>query len=168
MDFSPCIFNTWLISTSSPPRSFCLIFPSIWLVYLIGLIFYTLWGRTVKLWEEKKNFVCLCCLTLMDSTAHPLKTLLQIHLASDISAANHLPNVLVFLNEECFLPSPHLVKWTTRINSLLHSKDSYGRWAGLCLACQTSRYSKEIMIEYAQGWLSVAIPLLSVRILAWC
>lgn len=113
---------------------------------------------------QKTLFACV--VFTMDPTAHPLKTLLQIHLASDISAANHLPNVLVFLNEECFLPSPHLVKWTTRINSLLHSKDSYGRWAGLCLACQTSRYSKEIMIEYAQGWLSVAIPLLSVRVLA--
>ncbi|KIL70209.1 hypothetical protein M378DRAFT_96610, partial [Amanita muscaria Koide BX008] len=97
----------------------------------------------------------------MDSTTHPLKTLLQLHLATDISAATHLSTVLVVLNEECFSPSPHLTKWTARIHSLLHSKESCGRWAGLCLAYQTSQYSKEILVEYAQGWLSVALPLLS-------
>ncbi|KAF8631610.1 hypothetical protein AX15_002357 [Amanita polypyramis BW_CC] len=96
----------------------------------------------------------------MDVT-HPLRTLLQLHLASDVSAATHLSDALALLNEECFLPSPHLTKWTARINSLLHSKEACGRWAGLCLAYRTSECSKTLMVDYAQGWLSVALPLLS-------
>ncbi|PFH51374.1 hypothetical protein AMATHDRAFT_3040 [Amanita thiersii Skay4041] len=97
----------------------------------------------------------------MDSAAHPLKLLLQLQLATDSLAASQLPYVISSLNYDCFLPSPHIVKWTTRLHSLLHSKDPGGRWAGLCLTYQTSQYSKTIMVDYAQGWLSVALPLLS-------
>ncbi|KAJ3739588.1 rRNA processing/ribosome biogenesis-domain-containing protein [Lentinula detonsa] len=95
----------------------------------------------------------------MDST-HPLKALLNFHLASDTSAVAHLPYILEILNSEHFFPSPHLTKWTARLSSLLHSKESGARWAGLCLAHKTSVYSKSIMIECAQSWLSIAIPIL--------
>ncbi|KAJ3813902.1 rRNA processing/ribosome biogenesis-domain-containing protein [Lentinula aff. lateritia] len=95
----------------------------------------------------------------MDST-HPLKALLNFHLASDASTVVHLPFITGIVTAKHFLPSPHLAKWTSRINSLLHSKDAGARWAGLCLAHRTSICSKLVMIESAQGWLGVAIPLL--------
>lgn len=99
----------------------------------------------------------------MEST-HPLKALLQLQLATDSSAVLHLPYIIASLTSDCFLPSSHLTKWTTRINSLLYSKDAGGRWAGLCIAQKTSDLSRETMIEYAQSWLGVALPMLSVGI----
>ncbi|KAJ3935036.1 MAG: rRNA processing/ribosome biogenesis-domain-containing protein [Lentinula lateritia] len=98
----------------------------------------------------------------MDPT-HPLKALLNFHLASDASAVVHLPFITGVITAKHFLPSPHLAKWTSRINSLLHSKDAGARWAGLCLAHRTSICSKLVMIESAQSWLGVAIPLLSKK-----
>ncbi|KAF9012654.1 rRNA processing/ribosome biogenesis-domain-containing protein [Cyathus striatus] len=92
---------------------------------------------------------------------HLLKLLLQIQLASDISAAQNLPFVLNSLATQSFFPSPHLAKWTTRVNSLLHSKEACARWAGLCIAHKTSVCSRSIMIEFGQSWLGVALPLLS-------
>lgn len=93
--------------------------------------------------------------------AHQLRSLLQLQLASDPSAVLHLPYVLETITPEHFLPSPHTQKWTTRVNSLLHSKDAGARWSGLCLALRTSMYSKSLMMECAQGWVGVALPLLS-------
>ena len=98
----------------------------------------------------------------MEAGQH-LKTLLQIQLASDASAVRHLPFSLTSLTQESFKPSPHLAKWTTRIHTLLHSKDSGARWAGLCLAYKTSILSQNLMVETAQSYLGVALPLLSVR-----
>ena len=99
----------------------------------------------------------------MEAGQH-LKTLLQTQLASDVSAVRHLPFSLTSLTQESFKPSPHLAKWTTRIHALLHSKDSGARWAGLCLAYKTSVLSQNLMIETAQSYLGVALPLLSVRV----
>ncbi|KIK67924.1 hypothetical protein GYMLUDRAFT_36732, partial [Collybiopsis luxurians FD-317 M1] len=95
--------------------------------------------------------------------SHPLKALLNLHLASDNSAVIHLPYVLDTLSAHHFIPSPHLTKWTSRLNSLLHSKEAGARWAGLCLAHRTSVCSKSIMLECAQSWLGVAIPILSKK-----
>ena len=92
-----------------------------------------------------------------------LKSLLQFQLASDASSVANLPYCLSTLTAECLLPSAHLAKWTSRINSLMHSKESGARWAGLCLAHKTSLLSQTIMIDCAQSWLVVALPTLSVR-----
>jgi hypothetical protein len=99
---------------------------------------------------------------------HPLKSLLQLQLASDSSAVVNLPYILASLTPDDFLPSPHLSNWTTRINSLLYSKESGGRWAGLCLAQKTSILSKSTMAEFSQSWLGVALPILSVCTLHSC
>lgn len=99
----------------------------------------------------------------MDLDIHPLKSLLQLQLATDSSTALFLPYILHSLSYECFKSSPYLPRWTSRLNLLLHSKDPGGRWAGLVLAYETSIYSKEAMIENGQSWLAVALPLLSVR-----
>jgi rRNA processing/ribosome biogenesis len=93
---------------------------------------------------------------------HPLRSLLQLQLASDYSAVINLPYVLASVTAEDFFPSSHLSKWTTRINSLLYSKEAGGRWAGLCLAHKTAVLSKDTMMEFSQTWLSVALPILSV------
>lgn len=97
----------------------------------------------------------------MDSSQH-LKTLLQVQLASDSSAVLNLPYILGSLNTQCFAPSAHLSNWTTRIHSLMCSKDPGGRWAGLCLAHKTSLYSQNIMIEFAQSWIGIAMPAITV------
>ena len=98
----------------------------------------------------------------MDPSNH-LQSLLQIQLASDASAVRHLPYCLSTLNKECLKPSAQSTKWTNRINSLLHSKESGARWAGLCLAYKSSCLSQKLMIDAAQSWISFALPLLSVR-----
>ncbi|KAF9478150.1 hypothetical protein BDN70DRAFT_880303 [Pholiota conissans] len=96
----------------------------------------------------------------MDPTAH-LKQLLQIQLATDSSAVRYLPYCLSTLTKESLQPSSHLTKWTTRIQSLLHSKDPGARWSGLCLAYKSSLLSQSLMIDSAQSWIGTVLPLLS-------
>jgi rRNA processing/ribosome biogenesis len=93
---------------------------------------------------------------------HQLKALLQVQLASDASAVINLAYSLQALDETCFIANSHLAKWTSRIGSLLHSKDAGGRWAGLCLAHRSSLLSRNFMIDSAASWLPVALPILSV------
>ncbi|KAJ6539553.1 rRNA processing/ribosome biogenesis-domain-containing protein [Mycena capillaripes] len=95
--------------------------------------------------------------------AHPLKALLQLQLGSDSYAVLHLPYILSSLTAESLAPSPHSSKWTIRVNSLLHSKAPDARWAGLCLAHKTSVLSKTTMIECAQSWIGIALPVLSKK-----
>lgn len=103
----------------------------------------------------------------MENTAtdnHPLKTLLQLHLGTESSTVLHLPYILQTLDPQAFTPSSvHSQRWATRINSLIYAKDSGARWAGLTLALRTSMLCKPIMIECAQSWVSVALPMISVR-----
>ncbi|KAJ7180313.1 rRNA processing/ribosome biogenesis-domain-containing protein [Mycena crocata] len=94
---------------------------------------------------------------------HPLKALLQLQLGSDSYAVLHLPYILTSLTAESLLPSPHYSKWTARINSLLHSKAPDARWAGLCIAHKSSVLSKSMMIECAQSWIGIALPVLSKK-----
>ena len=102
------------------------------------------------------------CPRRAEMDAHVLKTLLQIHLASDASATLHVPYILATLEPEHLAPSSHLSKWTNRIHSLLHSKEPGGRWAGLSLAMTSARLSRSFMIDCAQDWLTVSFALLSV------
>ncbi|KAF9453001.1 hypothetical protein P691DRAFT_802381 [Macrolepiota fuliginosa MF-IS2] len=95
------------------------------------------------------------------SEYHPLKTLLNIHLASDASTVLHLPFILDAITPGSLNPSPHLSKWTARIQALLHSKDPGGRWAGLVLAQKTGILSQTLLLENGQSWVGVALPLLS-------
>jgi len=97
-------------------------------------------------------------------SVHPLKIFLQLQLASDKDAVLSLPYLIQFLSSQHLQPSPHLQKWVTRINSLIHSKDPGARWAGLSIACQTSILSRELMLENARSWVNVALSLFSVRV----
>ncbi|KAF8913747.1 rRNA processing/ribosome biogenesis-domain-containing protein [Gymnopilus junonius] len=90
-----------------------------------------------------------------------LKSLLQTQLASDASATRYLPYCLSMLTADSLQPSPHSTKWTTRINALLHSKESGARWAGLCLAYKSSLLSQGLMIDAAQSWITTALPIFS-------
>lgn len=94
-------------------------------------------------------------------TIHPLRTFLQLHLASDDAAVSNLPFVIQFLSPQHLQPSPHLQKWIMRINSLIHSKDPGARWAGLSIACQIALFSRELMLENARNWVGAALPLFS-------
>ena len=120
-----------------------------------GRCWSTFWSRfEVALEDLSRNF--------MEFGSH-LKSLLQFQLASDTSSVTNLPYCLSTLTAECLLPSAHLAKWTTRISSLMYSREPGARWAGLCLAHRTSLLSQAIMIDCAQSWLVVALPALSVR-----
>ncbi|KDQ64330.1 hypothetical protein JAAARDRAFT_27954, partial [Jaapia argillacea MUCL 33604] len=98
---------------------------------------------------------------MAQDSLHDLKALLQLQLASDGSAVLHLPFVLESLTSSSFSPNPHLQKWTARVNSLIHSQDPGGRWAGLSLAHRTSVLSKPLMLESAQSWIGAALPMLA-------
>lgn len=97
----------------------------------------------------------------------PVKTLLNIHLASDRSAVLHLPFVLGALQPESLSPSLHLPKWIARIQSLLHSKEPGGRWAGLILAQKTASMSRTLLLENGQSWVGAGLSLLSVGLFGW-
>ena len=97
-------------------------------------------------------------------SVHPLKTFLHIQLASDNAAVLNLPYVIRFLSTQHLQPSPHLQKWMTRINALIHSKEPGACWAGLTIACQTSLLSRKVMLESARSWVGAALPLFSVRV----
>ncbi|KAG7096761.1 hypothetical protein E1B28_004173 [Marasmius oreades] len=92
-----------------------------------------------------------------------LKTVLNVQLASEASSTVNLPYILQVLSPNYFSSSPHLSKWVLRVNSLLHSKDPGAKWSGLCLARATALNCRQLMIENAQMWLQVAIPLLSKK-----
>ncbi|KAI9448089.1 hypothetical protein H4582DRAFT_2107490 [Lactarius indigo] len=97
----------------------------------------------------------------MSDSIHPLRTFLQLHLASDDAAVFNLPSVIQFLSPQHLQPSPHLQKWITRINSLVHSKDPGARWAGLSIAFQIALFSRALMLENARNWVGAALPLFS-------
>ena len=94
---------------------------------------------------------------------HRLKTWLQLHLATDASTVTNLPFVLNSLTEDDFLSPGHVQKWTIRINSLIHSKEPGARWAGLSIALRTATLSRNVMNECAHGWITIALPMLTVR-----
>lgn len=94
---------------------------------------------------------------------HALEAILQLHVATDQAAIAHLPFVISNLAHDALQSSSHLPKWIARINSLIVSKNAGSRWAGLCLALQTSILNKEILKECSQNWVSICLPMLSVR-----
>jgi hypothetical protein len=102
-----------------------------------------------------------------------LESIVQLQLATEATTVFHLPIVLESLTEEHFRsrdqPPPHAsagrTKWIARVNSLLHSKEPAGRWAGACLARRTAAVSKDVLLECASGWIGVVLPWFSVRLI---
>lgn len=90
--------------------------------------------------------------------------LLQHQLATDVTALSQIPIVLQNLTEDHLKPSQHTGKWMARINSLLHSREPSLRWTGLCLADKTSELSVQLMLEHAETWIGIVLPMLSVRL----
>ncbi|CAE6477230.1 unnamed protein product [Rhizoctonia solani] len=98
----------------------------------------------------------------MSSVKHPLELLLQNHLGTDDSALRYLPNVLTTLQQpDIFGEARVLGKWNARINSFLHSREAASRWVGLYLARYTALASRQILVDSAQGWVGVVLPMLS-------
>ncbi|KAL5507952.1 hypothetical protein ACEPAH_5570 [Sanghuangporus vaninii] len=95
------------------------------------------------------------------ANADLLQTFLQVHICTDSAAVLNLPLVVNALSSTSLESSPHLAKWTNRINSLIHSREPDARWAGITLALHTSRLSRNILISNAQNWVSVVLPILS-------
>ncbi|CAE6463879.1 unnamed protein product [Rhizoctonia solani] len=98
----------------------------------------------------------------MSSTKHPLELLLQNHLGTDESALKYLPDVITILEQpEIFGEARVLGKWNARISSFLHSREAASRWVGLYLARYTALGSRQILVDNAQGWVGVVLPMLS-------
>jgi hypothetical protein len=94
-----------------------------------------------------------------------LEGLLRLQLSSDAVSALYLPSVLSTLSSIHFSTSTdsQIHKWATRVISLMQSKDASARWAGACLAKKTAELRSELGVEYAQRWINLTLPLLSVR-----
>lgn len=97
-----------------------------------------------------------------------LEGFLRLQLSSDAISALYLPSVLSVLTTAHFSSSPdsQLHKWGTRVTSLIQSKDAGARWAGVCLARRTGELKRELLVEYAQRWINLTLPLLSVCFIA--
>lgn len=92
-----------------------------------------------------------------------LQTFLQLHLATDAVAVINLPSILSSLTSKSLESSPHLVKWTNRVNALIHCREPGARWAGITLALHTSKLTRNVLVSSAQSWVSTILPMLSVR-----
>ncbi|KAF8743078.1 rRNA processing/ribosome biogenesis, partial [Rhizoctonia solani] len=98
----------------------------------------------------------------MSTAKHPLELVLQNHLGTDESAIKYLPNVLTVLQQPGILQETRVLgKWNARINSFLHSREAASRWVGLYIARYTALGSRQILIDNAQGWVGVVLPMLS-------
>ncbi|KIO31087.1 hypothetical protein M407DRAFT_221600 [Tulasnella calospora MUT 4182] len=87
--------------------------------------------------------------------------ILQHQLATDATTLAQMPIVLQTLTADHLKPSQPTGKWMARINSLLHSREPSFRWAGLCLADKTSELSVQLMLEHAETWIGIVLPMLS-------
>lgn len=93
-----------------------------------------------------------------------LAGLLQHQLAADSNAFSQLPVVLASLDKQHFENKASTTKWTNRLNSLVHSKDVSVRWSALCLIHKTCQLSLPTMLEHAEKWIALVLPMLSVSI----
>lgn len=100
---------------------------------------------------------------MSSSAPDALELVLQVHLANDNSAVQHLPTVLASLNSPDYARSQHLRKFCTRLNALVHAKDPAPRWSGILIAEHAFRLNKDAVLDHAQSWVTVVLPLLSVR-----
>lgn len=120
-----------------------------------------------------------------------VENLLQLQLSSDALAVLYLPSILSILSPVHFSSdakdslstktgantgnvnnaassrvapmTPALLnKWCTRVTSLMQSKDAGARWAGICLARRTGELRRDVLVEYAQRWINLTLPCLSV------
>jgi hypothetical protein len=94
-----------------------------------------------------------------------LDILLHSYFTNDERVVQHLPAIIDSLEPSNFGSTAQNSKWTNRINALLHAKQPASRWAGLVLAHHTSLHSKDIMVDQAQSWLAIALPIISVSFL---
>lgn len=96
-----------------------------------------------------------------------LESILQIQLSSDTLATVFLPSILITLSTAQLSKQPsHTNKWIARITALMQSKDKDvgARWTGICLAKKTLELRRDLIVECAQRWINLTLPLLSVSI----
>jgi len=120
-----------------------------------------------------------------------VENLLQLQLSSDALAVRYLPSILSILSPAHFSSDSNesfssqagsgtnkfdnaahtqmapmipalLNKWCMRVMSLMQSKDAGARWAGICLAKKTGELRRDVVLEYAQRWINLTLPPLSV------
>lgn len=99
----------------------------------------------------------------MASSLDAVESVLQVYLANDNAAVQHLPSVLTALNSAEYARSPHLRKFCARLNALIHAKEAAPRWAGVLIAQHAFRLNKDAVLDNAHAWVTAVLPLLSVR-----
>jgi hypothetical protein len=99
----------------------------------------------------------------MSDATFGLEQLTEWYLLTDDAALANLPVPLSCLNPGLFdCPQSQISKWISRVNDLLHAKQSKFRWTGLCLALATAINSRDLMLEQASKWIQISLSLLSV------
>jgi len=137
-----------------------------------------------RLYYKRYSFKSTYSVTSMHHE-NPVENILQLQLSSDALAVLYLPSILSILSPVHFssdvkanstdgtglgvsqvapITPAMLNKWCTRVLSLMQSKDAGARWAGICLAKKTGELRRDVVVEYAQRWINLTLPSLSVRV----
>lgn len=93
---------------------------------------------------------------------------LLAYLSNDSQIERYLPFVLESLSlaryiEDDSTESINFHKWITRLNSLLHSKNSTARYAGITLIRATCEQSNTLYLANVSSWVPNILNLLTVR-----
>ncbi|GES91308.1 proline-, glutamic acid- and leucine-rich protein 1 [Rhizophagus clarus] len=108
----------------------------------------------------------------MNSTESPkfLTTLIANYTFNDNKIEAHVPFILETITQHQLLSSKNeptreqqvaLHKWCTRINSLLQSKVTNARWAGVCFIKISLKQSEELFVQNLQSWTTSLMVLLT-------
>jgi hypothetical protein len=110
----------------------------------------------------------------MNSTesAKFLTTLITNYTFNDNKIETYVPFILETITQHQLLSSKSessreqqvaLHTWCTRINSLLQSKVTNARWAGICFIKISLKQSGELFIQNLQSWATSLMVLLTVK-----
>lgn len=102
-----------------------------------------------------------------------IQNILTSYLAEDTKLDSFLPFVLETIVHHRLLSPPSnggahadgtapFHKWCVRLTSLLQSKVSGARWAGVCLIKVSAEQSYDLYLENVNAWCSALLSLLAV------
>ena len=103
-----------------------------------------------------------------------LTTLIANYTFNDSKIDTYVPFILETITQHQLLSSKNelssreehqvaLHKWCTRINSLLQSKVTNARWAGICFIKISLKQSEELFMQNLQNWTTSLMVLLTVK-----
>src|SRR5688572_28817960 len=95
-----------------------------------------------------------------------LTTLITNYTLNDDTIDTNVPFILETIIQYQLLSNVEeqlvLHKWGTRINSLLQSKVTKAKWAGICFIKISLEQSEELFLQNLQSWTTTLMTLLAV------